>query len=280
MRSHTLRKAAALAQVLLVAACSTSGSPAADCPTKRYVGEGDAPCATGKGGPMRQIPLPDGGTMCIDETEVTVADYEAFVASSPSVKLPMTDPAYARCAAKTTVAPSCETTCTGPDCQLPQDCVDQCDAKLYCLWAGKRLCGPIDAATPLALADVNDPTKNQWMNACGSSGRTWPYGPNYESTACNTSDETPAPCGGPAITSTYPKCQAPTGPYDQVFDLSGNLSEWVDASQEGADWPEQRCVIMGGSYVHYWGDVSCSGATLQWPCNSENPEFGFRCCSL
>jgi hypothetical protein len=31
--------------------------------------------------------------------------------------------------------------------------------------------------------------------------------------------------------------------------------------------------------LHYWGDVSCAGATLQWPCNAQNPEFGFRCCS-
>ncbi len=250
-----------------------------DCPTKRYVGPGDAACDPGKGGPMRQIPTPDGGMMCIDETEVTVGQYQAFLASGQMVSLAKTDPAFARCAAKTTYAPSCETdTCHGAACDLPQDCVDQCDAKLYCVWAGKRLCGAI-GASPLALADVDDPTKNQWMNACTAGGQTWPYGNTYDSQACNTSDEMPEACGGPAITSSYPKCQAPNGPYDQIFDLSGNLSEWVDASQEGADWPEQRCVIMGGSYVHYLGDVSCSGATLQWPCNSENPEFGFRCCS-
>ena len=259
----------------------TGGTTAApgDCPTTRHVETGDPSCDTGKGGPMRQIPLPAGGTMCIDRTEVTIAQYQTFLAAGQTVTLPATDPAAARCAAKTTYAPSCEQTCQGASCDLPQTCVDQCDAKLYCHWAGKRLCGAIGAA-PLALADVNDPTRNQWMNACNSGGRDWPYGPTYDSQACNTSDEKPAPCGGPAITSSYPGCQAPAGPYDQVFDLSGNVSEWVDASEEGADWPQQRCVIMGGSYVHYWGDVSCSGATLQWPCNSQNPEFGFRCCSL
>jgi formylglycine-generating enzyme required for sulfatase activity len=265
--------AVSLVLASLAASCGGRGG----CPTKRYVGAGDAACATAKGGPMRRIPLPAGGTMCIDETEVTIGDYQAFVASGETVALPMSDPAYARCAAKTTYAPSCSTSCQGAECDLPQNCVDQCDAKLYCQWAGKRLCGAI-GTTPLALADVNDPTKNQWMNACASAGGMWPYGSTYESTACNTSDETP-PCGGPAITSSYPKCQPPP-PYDQVFDLSGNVSEWVDASQEGSDWPQLRCVIMGGSYVHYWGDVSCSGATLEWPCNSENPEFGFRCCSL
>jgi sulfatase modifying factor 1 len=292
MRSRTWITALATLSLFIISCSSSStgdssagtggagGTTAAgNCPTKRFVGAGDAACDTGKGGPMRQIPTPSGGTMCIDETEVTVGQYQLFLASGAKVSLDAADPAFARCSAKTTYAPSCETDpCHGSTCDLPQDCVDQCDAKLYCTWAGKRLCGSL-GTSPLALADVDDPTKNQWMNACASGGRTWPYGADYDGQACNTSDETPKPCGGPALTSSYPKCQAPNGPYDQIFDLSGNLSEWVDASQEGADWPEQRCVIMGGSYVHYLGDVSCSGATLQWPCNSENPEFGFRCCS-
>jgi formylglycine-generating enzyme len=218
--------------------------------------------------------------MCIDKTEVTVGEYQAFLASPTKPPLPQSDPAYARCSAKTSFAPGCSAEpCQGAACDLPQDCVDQCDAKLFCAWAGKKLCGPM-GATPLALSDVNDPTKNQWMNACASGGAdTWPYGSTYESQACNTSDHQPAPCGGPAVTSSYLGCQAPAGPYDQVFDLSGNVSEWVDASQEGDAWPNLICVIMGGSYVHYWGDVSCAGATLQWPCDSLNPEFGFRCCS-
>jgi formylglycine-generating enzyme required for sulfatase activity len=229
---------------------------------------------------MRQVPLPGGGTMCIDRTEVTVGQYQAFLAAADKPPLPTTDPAYARCSAKQTFAPSCATEpCAGSACDLPQSCVDQCDAKLFCVWAGKRLCGPIGSA-PLSLADVDDPTKNQWTNACASGGQTtWPYGSTYESQACNTSDHAPAPCGGPAVTSSFPACQAPSGPFDQVFDLSGNVSEWVDASQEGPSWPALRCVIMGGSYVHYLGDVSCTGATLQWPCDSLNEEFGFRCCS-
>ena len=229
---------------------------------------------------MRQVPLPGGGKMCIDVTEVTVGQYQAFLASGAAPALPAADPAHARCAAKKDNLPSCQKEpCQGAACELPQNCVDQCDAKVYCLWAGKRLCGAM-GTTPLKLSEVNDPTRNQWMNACNSGGRDWPYGKNYDGQACNTSDHKPASCGGPAVTSAYPKCQAPAGDFDGVFDLSGNLSEWVDASQEGADWPDQRCVIMGGSYVHYLGDVSCSGATLEWPCNAHHPEFGFRCCSL
>jgi formylglycine-generating enzyme len=274
----------ALGALLAWSGCShgdgSSGTAPGDCPVDRQVSASDAACGAAMGGPMRQIPLPGGGMMCIDKTEVTVGQYQAFLASAVKPPLPMTDPAYARCSAQTTHAPSCMTDpCQGTSCDLPQTCVDQCDAKAFCAWAGKRLCGPIGSA-PLALADVNDPTKNQWMNACNSGGRDWPYGATYDGQACNTSDHQPAACGGPAVTSSYPGCQAPAGPYDQVFDLSGNVSEWVDASQDGAMWPDLRCVIMGGSYVHYWGDASCAGATLQWPCDSRNPEFGFRCCSL
>jgi formylglycine-generating enzyme required for sulfatase activity len=229
---------------------------------------------------MREVPLPQGGTMCIDKTEVTIGQFQAFVVSGDLPQLPMTDPAYARCSTKTNYEASCQNKpCTGSECDVAQTCIDQCDAKAYCEWAGKRLCGSMDAS-PLAIADANNPQRNQWMNACTSDGRDWPYGKDYDAQACNTVDRKPTACNGPAVTSAYPSCQAPAGPYDQVFDLSGNVSEWVDASQEtGTDWPDLRCVIMGGSYVHYWGDVSCAGATLEWPCNAKHPEFGFRCCS-
>lgn len=261
-----------------VSASTDAGSLPGDCPSQRNVGAADTACDTGKGGPMRQIPLPSGGTMCIDKTEVTVGQYQEFLASGAMPELPSTDPAHDRCSAKMTHDATCQTdACKGSSCDMPQSCVDQCDAKAYCEWAGKRLCGPIGSA-PLGLEEVNDPQRNQWMNACSAGGRAWPYGPDYDGQACNTSDHDPL-CGGPAVTSAYPGCQAPPGAYDQVFDLSGNLSEWVDASQEGGAWPDLICIIMGGSYVHYWGDVSCSGATLQWPCDAHHPEFGFRCCS-
>lgn len=252
---------------------------AGGCPEVRFVGPGDPACGSGRGGPMRRVPLPAGGTMCIDKTEVMVGAYQAFVASAELPELPADHPAHDRCAAKTTHAATCRTDdCRGTECELPQTCVDQCDALAYCRWVGKRLCGSI-AGDALGLAEVNDPARSQWMNACLSGGRSWPYGPEYDGQACNTSDHRPRACGGPAVTAAYPECQAPPGPYDQVFDLSGNVSEWIDASVEAGGWPELRCVIVGGSYVHWWGDVSCQGATLEWPCDAHHPEFGFRCCA-
>jgi len=249
---------------------------------KRFVSEGDAACNVARGGPMRQIPLPGGGTMCIDKTEVTVGQYQQFLAEADKPQVPTSSPAAGRCNADSDFNPTCfAEPCQGDACDSPQVCVDQCDAMRFCAWAGKRLCGPI-GADPLGIDfnNLHDPTKNQWMNACYSDGREWPYGPNYDGQACNTTDRKPQACGGPVTTAAFSGCQAPAGPYDQVFDLSGNVSEWVDASQEGAGWPELRCIIMGGSYLHYWGDVGCKGATLEWPCDAHIDEFGLRCCSL
>jgi formylglycine-generating enzyme required for sulfatase activity len=230
---------------------------------------------------MRRIPQAGGGTMCIDKTEVTVGRYQQFLAATDIPALPATDPAAGRCAKKTSHEPSCsKAPCEGAACDLPQACVDQCDAKVFCAWAGKRLCGPVGAA-PLGIdrTALLDPARNQWRNACSPDGREWPYGKDYQAQACNSSDRKPFACGGPAVTASFQACQAPESAYNQVFDMSGNLFEWVDASQEGETWPELRCIIMGGSYVHYWGDVDCGEySTLDWPCDAHHPEFGFRCC--
>jgi len=232
---------------------------------------------------MRRIPQAGGGTMCIDKTEVTVGSYQQFAAATDKLALPASDPAAARCAAETSFAATCfDAPCAGVACDMPQPCVSQCDAKLFCAWAGKRLCGSVGAA-PLGIdrASLLDPTKNQWRNACSPDGREWPYGTSYDAQACNSSDRAPEPCGGPSLTASFAGCQAPEDTQNQIFDLSGNLFEWVDASQEAATgWPDLRCIIMGGSYVHYWGDVDCGEySTLDWPCDAHHEEIGFRCCS-
>jgi len=271
--------------VMTVPACSDDGeggSPAGSCPTERFATEGDADCDTGRGGPMRRIPVSGGGTMCIDKTEVTVGQYQQFLDAEDKPSLPASDPAAARCAKKTTHAASCfKEPCQGVACDMPQPCVDQCDAKVFCEWAGKRLCGAI-GSDPLGIdrANLLDPAKNQWRNACSPHGSGWPYGADYDGQACNSSDRKPQACGGPAVAASFASCQSSDPLYDQVFDLSGNLFEWVDASQEGETWPDLRCIIMGGSYVHYWGDVDCGDwSTLDWPCDAHHEEFGFRCCS-
>jgi sulfatase modifying factor 1 len=178
--------------VVTVPACSDdpgSGSPTGSCPTERFVTEGDTDCDTGRGGPMRRIPVSGGGSMCIDKTEVTVGQYQQFLEAEDKPSLPPSDPAAARCAKKTTHAATCfKEPCRGVACDMPQPCVDQCDAKVFCAWAGKRLCGAM-GPDPLGIdrANLLDPAKNQWRNACSPHGLGWPYGADYDGQACNSS---------------------------------------------------------------------------------------------
>src|SRR5262249_53109016 len=107
---------------------------------------------------------------------------------------------------------------------FPVSLVDWCDAWSYCKWAGKRLCGKIGAGD---LADVfaTDPARSQWFRACAGptgSASAYPYGDTYEPTRCNGVDNVPPQ---PREVRTYMKCE---GFMPGLFDMSGNVYEWID----------------------------------------------------
>ncbi|HJN72802.1 MAG TPA: SUMF1/EgtB/PvdO family nonheme iron enzyme [Myxococcota bacterium] len=116
-------------------------------------------------------------------------------------------------------------------------------AELYCEAADKRLC-----------------TSEEWLHACqGEPPTTWPYGDTYDPTACNDS----YPGGHPVVDyfgtsdgtwntehmndpgiNEQPDTVDPSGEnlscvsIDGVYDLHGNLHEWVAES-----------VFRGGFYA-------------------------------
>lgn len=61
-------------------------------------------------------------------------------------------------------------------------CVDFCDAIAFCKWAGKRLCGSLDAPKNTLLesdelVEVAASIRFEWADACTQGGKTkWPYG--------------------------------------------------------------------------------------------------------
>jgi len=91
-------------------------------------------CA-GTGGPT-MVALPTKG--CIDSTEVTIGQYQAWLSATPS-----TSNQQIQCSWNISYTPdaSCMSSMGAcKDANCPQVCVNWCDAEAYCHAVGKRLC--------------------------------------------------------------------------------------------------------------------------------------------
>jgi formylglycine-generating enzyme required for sulfatase activity len=229
------------------------------------------------------VPKAGGGIFCIDRNEVTNADYGAFLASSPSTSGQATE-----CSWNASFLPetgsgtgwSCTSTNYDPTNKpkTPVDCIDWCDAKKYCEWAGKHLCGAIGGGS-VAVASFADASKDEWYAACSKGGtQDVPYGTYLDGQCIDVSS--PYSRAAPVPTLS---CE---GGYAAIYDMSGNLAEWEDSCAAVAGAADS-CLVRGGSYLS--SDVSTPSAL----CNSNRPgnpksfgarrdarshEYGFRCC--
>lgn len=128
----------------------------------------------------------------------------------------------------------------------------------------------------------------EWQGAChGPQGLAFPYGNEYDPLACNACDlPTGGMCGDwpgePVAVGSYAGCE---GGYPGLFDMSGNVYEWVDHClwTENEYYPEILvCVQKGGSYSGLLKDLDCGddGPDDYWwdlPYNWSE-RGGFRCC--
>ncbi|MEZ4225410.1 MAG: formylglycine-generating enzyme family protein [Polyangiaceae bacterium] len=206
------------------------------------------------------------GGYSIDATEVTNAAYGDFLATNPKTSLQP-----AECAGNTSYLPNSGWP-AALDRQLhPVVDVDWCDARAYCGWAKKRLCGRVGGgANP--YGDFTDSTKSQWHNACSGGGsRTFPYGVGYVAATCNGADY------GAGATTAAGSVKTCEGGYPGLFDMSGNVWEWEDScnATSGAD---DLCRIRGGSYAQNQSNLHCA-ADSALPRGSAGKAVGFRCCS-
>jgi formylglycine-generating enzyme len=157
----------------------------------------------------------------------------------------------------------------------PQGYISGNEASAACAKSGKRLC-----------------TSTEWLAACrGAANTTWPYGNTHIDGACND-----AYSGHPVVkffgTSTgvfdsvhmndpginqqpntvavgggYAECKTPTN----VFDMHGNLHEWVD---------DPAGTFRGGFYADAkLNGNGCTYATTAHAFGYHDYSTGFRCCS-
>lgn len=249
-------------------------------------GAGGASATTTTGGHagMVEVKLPDQTSFFIDATEVTVSAYAAWLATSPTTTMQAP-----RCEWNDSFVPGeCEPGspcgCDGsgitleteinlsPD--LPVRCVDFCDAVAYCEGNGKHLCGGIGGVLLAGSPDPsNDPMQSEWFFACSKGGtRAFPYGDNY---AAGTCIDATVDSARPREVGTR-SCE---GGIPGVFDMSGNVEEWIDHCYIGTN---QACFRPGGGYWH--DTVDNFDCELWWEQSTDmreqSPATGFRCCDV
>ena len=226
-------------------------------------GGGNPPC------PDDMVHASDGASMsfCIDRTEVTRAAYVQFlVAVGGQVPVANQPP---QCSTNTDLAFMSDGTC--PDfataSQLPVNCVDWCDAHAFCKWADKRLCGALAGG---GMTFDDNPVLGEWHFACtGGLMTVYPYGNEADDDACNIPGSAQR-----AEVATFPACE---GGFEGIFDMQGNVAEWIDACESDAS--DAGCKTRGG---HTYGSAA------YWKCDNvvestvrtfpEEREVGFRCC--
>lgn len=254
-------------------------------------GASGATCAGLAGPAMVTVAAPNGISYCIDRTEVTQADYALFLKQStakPGSEDSHCQDNYSYSPLNNPADPLEPKICTNSfdpatTPNRPVVCVDWCDAKAYCKWAGKRLCGKVGGgpgANSLKPDDPDDPANDanlsQWFNACSQGGKTkYPYGDTYDPLVCQGEFKSD---GGTfpelADVGTSPACRGTSPPYSSILDLSGSVEELTDECAQGIDY---LCATRGGGKVSPAQELTCAltGGVMV---GQHSEDMGFRCC--
>jgi sulfatase modifying factor 1 len=226
-----------------------------------------------------RVPTVSGGTYCIDSTEVTIAQYAEFLAATAAGSETAGQDPW--CSWNTSYVPSEPSYAADWTGNYPVEGEDWCDAAAYCKWAGKHLCGRVDGGPIQRDLDASLKSRNEeseWVNACSRGGtRVYPYGNEYSGEACNDGNGSP-PFAPPDPVPARLSCE---GGYPGIYDMSGNVDEWIDDCNAwtGAD---DGCVSKGGSTrssypTNPFFETIC--VTSVHERTRASPGGGFRCCA-
>ena len=227
---------------------------------------GDGACPSGRGPTMVKV---DSKT-CIDTTEVTIGQYRAFetTVDASAVAQPP------ECTWNTTFVPQGGMPGTAKDA-FPIAQLNWCQAKAFCDWAGKSLCGTFDGgAVPPGL--YASASQSVWMSACSANGtQSYPYGVAFEAGACNLqTGDASAPVSLPGA---FAKC---TGSLPGMFDMIGNIKEWENScTPSGTDAAADQCRRRGAGF----DELESVKPTCAWDetdtRNHQSFTTGVRCCA-
>lgn len=140
---------------------------------------------------------------------------------------------------------------------VPTDNISWLEADIACKNSGKRLC-----------------KEEEWNFACsGEKKQNYPYGNEYNEDFCNSFEYNKKRNQLTILPAGYiEKCNNGKG----VFDLSGNLWEWID----GTDSSKSLKLVKGGGFANSGYDeesLSCIKNRYQPP-DVRLSGVGFRCC--
>ena len=140
---------------------------------------------------------------------------------------------------------------------LPWSEVNWQGAADACAAAGARLCTP-----------------EEWARACGGAqNEAYPYGVRYVADRCNGGENDTDPRRGGDQDELLPTGDMDRCERRRVYDLSGNLKEWV------ANPDIDLGPVRGGGYAtNLPGGLTCNQETDLKPLEFRHDTIGFRCC--
>ncbi len=224
-------------------------------------------CGTPGCGPCPSAGLVSASGYSIAGHEVTVSEYEAFLAVNPSLLI---QPSY--CSWNASYVPTTGWPVVGRDSH-PVSHVDWCDAWAYCRWAGRRLCGRVGGG-PNGYNEYGNAAQSEWYAACSAGGTlTYPYGSTYSGTTCNSQDYG---AGSAVPVGSAVSCE---GGLPGLFDMSGNVYEW-DSACANETGGTDSCRVRGGSYafVPFGANLRCDN-DFAVSRSTTLPDLGIRCCA-